>query len=187
MAESRRRRGAVTRRRAVIRRRAASIAAVRRGALTPAMMMRPALAEAYRAAQAGEVPVGAAIYRQGRLLAAAGNRREALDDPTAHAEMIVIRAAAELLGDWRLNACTLAVTLEPCPMCAGAIVNARVGRLIYGAADPKMGAVDSLHRLCNDDRFNHRLPVTRGVLADECGRVLTEFFRKRRARNRAAR
>ncbi len=177
-------RAARRRRRAVVRRRAAMAAAVRQGALSPVMMMRPALAEAYRAAQAGEVPVGAAIYRHGELLAAAGNRRETTADPTEHAEMIVIRAAAALLGDWRLNACTLAVTLEPCPMCAGAIVNARVGKLIYGAADPKMGAVHTLHNLCNDQRFNHRLPVLRGVMADECARVLTEFFRRRRLHHR---
>jgi tRNA(adenine34) deaminase len=180
MMKRRRDAGGARRRRATQRRRAGLAMAVRRGALSPAMMMRPALAEAYRAATGGEVPVGAAIYRAGRLLAAAGNRREHLGDPTAHAEMLVIRAAAELLGDWRLNDCTLAVTLEPCPMCAGAIVNARVGRLIYGAGDPKMGAVRSLHRLCDDRRFNHRLPVLPGVMADECAKVLTDFFRPRR-------
>jgi len=179
--------GGVRRRRAIVRQRAALAVAVRQGTLSPVMMMRPALAEAHRAAIQGEVPVGAAIYHGGQLLARAGNRRETLDDPTAHAEMIVIRAAAEMLGDWRLNECTLAVTLEPCPMCAGAIVNARVGRLIYGATDPKMGAVGSLYDLCRDARLNHRLPVLRGVLGAACARVLTEFFRDRRNKGRAAR
>jgi tRNA(adenine34) deaminase len=114
------------------------------------------------------------------LIAAAHNRRHHGHDPTAHAEIDAIRAAAEAIGDWRLNECTLAVTLEPCPMCAGAIVNARVGRLIYGAADPKAGAVASLYRLCDDARLNHRPRVVRGVLAEPCGAVLRRFFAARR-------
>ena len=149
--------------------------------------MRRAIVEAQRAARMGEVPVGAAVYRRGKLLAVGGNRRETWQDPTAHAELIAMQRAAKAIGDRRLNQCTLAVTLEPCPMCAGTIVNARVGRLIYGAADPKMGAVDTLYGLCRDGRLNHRLPVIRGVLAEECGRLLKEFFRARREADRATR
>jgi len=155
---------------------------MRRGGMSDAAMMRRAMIEAARAAAIGEVPIGAAIFRGGRCIAAAGNRRERGDDPTGHAEMIAIRNAAAVVGDWRLNDCTLAVTLEPCPMCAGAIVNARVGRVIYGAADPKMGAVHTLYRLCDDGRLNHRLPVRAGVLGEACGEMLRAFFRARRGR-----
>ncbi len=160
---------------------------MRRRAASPIAMMRRALAEARRAQRMGEVPVGAAVYRGATLLAVGCNRRESLDDPTAHAEQLAIRDAARRIGDWRLNDCTLAVTLEPCPMCAGAIVNARVGRLIYGAADPKMGAVESLYKLCGDRRLNHRPPIVAGVLREPCGEVLRAFFRQRRAAQRAAR
>ena len=144
-------------------------------------LMRAAVEQARRAGAAGDVPIGAVIAREGRLIAAGYNRRVADADPTAHAEMVVIRAAAEALGDWRLTDCTMAVTLEPCPMCAGAIVLARIKRLIYGAADPKAGAVDTLYRICSDERLNHRLEIISGVLAEECGRTLTEFFRRQRA------
>jgi len=147
---------------------------------TDLAMMRRALALAARAAAAGEVPVGAVVYRGTQVLAEAHNLREAEQDPTAHAEVIALREAARRLGSWRLEGCTLAVTLEPCPMCAGALVNARVPRLVYGAADPKMGCVDTLHRLCTEPRFNHRLDVVSGVLAEECGQVLRDFFRERR-------
>lgn len=142
--------------------------------------MRLALAEARRAADEGEVPVGAVIVCRGEVVAAAHNQREALRDPTAHAEMVAITQAAESLGAWRLEGCTLYVTLEPCPMCAGAIVQARVPRVVYGAADPKAGAVESLYHLLEDERLNHRCEIERGVLAEECGAVLREFFRKRR-------
>jgi tRNA(adenine34) deaminase len=142
--------------------------------------MQLALAEAHAAAAVGEAPVGALIVRDGQVLAAARNEREALRDPTAHAEMIAITQAAAALGSWRLDGCTLYVTLEPCPMCAGAIVQARIPRLVYGAADPKAGAVRSLFRLVDDLRLNHRAEIIDGVLAEPCGQVLTEFFQRRR-------
>ena len=142
--------------------------------------MREALKEARRAAAEDEVPVGAVVVKEGRLLGRAHNQRERLRDPTAHAEMVAITQAAEAVGTWRLDGATIFVTLEPCPMCAGALVNARMGRLVYGADDPKAGACGTLMDLANDPRLNHRLPVTRGILAAECGEVLREFFRKRR-------
>lgn len=142
--------------------------------------MRLALAEARAAGAEGEVPVGAVIVCRDRVVAAAHNQRETLRDPTAHAEMIAITQAAESLGAWRLEGCTLYVTLEPCPMCAGAIVQARVPRVVYGASDPKAGAVESLYTLLGDERLNHRCEVTPGVLAAECGAILTDFFRARR-------
>jgi len=142
--------------------------------------MREALKEARRAAAEGEVPVGAVVVKDGRLLGRAHNQRERLRDPTAHAEMVAITQAAEAIGSWRLDGATIFVTLEPCPMCAGALVNARMGRLVYGADDPKAGACGSLMDLVSDPRLNHRLPVTRGVRAGECGEVLREFFRARR-------
>ncbi|MCE9591214.1 MAG: tRNA adenosine(34) deaminase TadA [Planctomycetes bacterium] len=143
-------------------------------------MMRLALELAHKAAALGEVPVGAVVYNGDVVLAEAYNRREIDSDPTAHAEMIALRAAAATMGSWRLEGCSIAVTLEPCPMCAGALVNARVKRLVYGAADPKMGSVDTLHRLCTDARFNHRVEVIAGVLAEESAEVLRAFFRVRR-------
>ena len=142
--------------------------------------MRLALAEAQAAAAAGEVPVGAIIVCNDRVIAAAHNQRETLRDPTAHAEMIAITQAAESLGAWRLEGCTLYVTLEPCPMCAGAIVQSRVPRVVYGAIDPKAGAVESLYQLLADERLNHRPDVTGSVLAEPCGEILTSFFRARR-------
>jgi tRNA(adenine34) deaminase len=142
--------------------------------------MRMALAEAQAAAAAGEVPVGAIIVCNDRVIAAAHNQRETLRDPTAHAEMIAITQAAESLGAWRLEGCTLYVTLEPCPMCAGAIVQSRVPRVVYGAIDPKAGAVESLYTLLADERLNHRPNVTGSVLAEPCGEILTSFFRARR-------
>jgi tRNA(adenine34) deaminase len=143
--------------------------------------MAGALQQAARAEAAGEVPVGAVIVRAGKVLAAAHNRRILDRDPTAHAEMLAIRAAAETLGDWRLHDCTIVVTLEPCCMCAGAIVLARLKRLVYGAPDPKAGAVQTLYRLCSDPRLNHRVEVVASVRADECGAMLTRFFQKQRA------
>lgn len=139
-----------------------------------------ALELARQAAEQQEVPVGAIILHRNRVIAAAHNQREQLHDPTAHAEMIAITQAAESLQSWRLEECTLYVTLEPCPMCAGAIVQARIPTVIFGAADPKAGAVESLFRLLSDPRLNHRCSVTRGVLSEDCGRLLTDFFRSRR-------
>lgn len=146
------------------------------------VMMRRALGLAELAAGIGEVPVGAVVYRTegGEVLGEGFNRRETDKDPLAHAELIAIAAAARTLGDWRLNDCTLAVTLEPCAMCAGAIVNARVGRLVYGAADPKAGACGSLMRLTEDARLNHRVEPIGGVLAEACGAALREFFARLR-------
>jgi tRNA(adenine34) deaminase len=127
-----------------------------------------------------EVPVGAVIVREGRVIAAAYNQRERLRDPTAHAEMVAITQAAESVGDWRLDGCALYVTLEPCPMCAGAILQARIPLVVYGATDSKAGAVDSLFHLLGDARLNHRAEVIPGMLAQPCGEILTEFFRKQR-------
>lgn len=143
--------------------------------------MRLALAQARLADEHDEVPVGAVIVHDGRVIAAAHNQREQLQDPTAHAEMIAITQAAAALGSWRLQDCLLYVTLEPCPMCAGAIVQARLPWVIYGATDPKAGAVDTLYQLLNDTRLNHRVQTERGVLADEASALLSDFFRRQRA------
>lgn len=143
--------------------------------------MRLAIGEAEAAASHGDVPIGAVILDgDGRLIAAAGNERELLGDPTAHAEIVAIRRAAAALGQWRLTDCTLVVTLEPCTMCAGAIVTSRVGRLVFGAFDAKAGAVSSLFDVVRDPRLTHQPSVTSGVLADECGALLDAFFRERR-------
>ncbi len=139
-----------------------------------------ALQEAQQAALEGEVPVGAIIVHHDQVIASAHNQRETLRDPTAHAEMIAITQAAESLGAWRLEDCTLYVTLEPCPMCAGAIVQSRIPRVVYGASDPKAGAAESLYRILTDQRLNHRCDVIAGALAEECGQLLSEFFRSRR-------
>ena len=141
-----------------------------------------ALEEARAAAAAGDVPVGAALLGpDGDLVAVARNERELAGDPTAHAEVLALRAAAASLGGWRLGGCTLVVTLEPCPMCAGALVAARLGRVVFGAVDPKAGACGSLYNLCVDPRLNHEVAVTAGVRGDECAAVLTEFFAARRS------
>ncbi len=144
------------------------------------MFMRQACGLAEQAASEDEVPVGAVIVHSNRVIGAGWNQREALNDPTAHAEMIAITQAAAALSSWRLEDCTLYVTLEPCPMCAGAIVQSRIPRVVYGAADPKAGAVDSLFRLLDDPRLNHRCKITPGVMADTCGAMLSEFFRRKR-------
>ena len=145
--------------------------------------MRAALAEAQQAADVGEVPVGAVVIGpDGKSLASARNDRERAADPTGHAEVRALRAAASALGAWRLSGCTLVVTLEPCTMCAGALVLARVDRLVYGAPDPKAGAVDSLWDVVRDRRLNHRPEVVSGVLETECGEVLRAFFAGRRLR-----
>ncbi len=143
-------------------------------------MMQLALQQAQLAAQNDEVPVGAVVYEGDQVLAVAHNRREGDNDPTAHAEIIALRTAAKQRGTWRLDGCSLAVTLEPCPMCAGALVNARIQKLVYGCPDPKMGCVDTLHQLCTDPRFNHRLQIVRGVMADDCAQLLRDFFQARR-------
>ena len=138
--------------------------------------MRRALAAAERAAELGEVPVGAVIVRGGEVIAEAYNRRETDGDPLAHAELLAIRQAARRIGGWRLTGCTMFVTLEPCAMCAGALVNARVERLVYGAADPKAGFCGTLGDLTRDPRLNHRLEVVGGVLAEESAELLRRFF-----------
>jgi tRNA(adenine34) deaminase len=145
--------------------------------------MRDAITEA-RAAQAiGEVPIGCVIVHEPtqRIIGRGFNRRETQHDPTAHAEIIAVREAGQALNHWRLLDCALIVTLEPCPMCAGAIVNARIPRLIYGCADPKAGAVRTLFQLCEDQRLNHRVEVMPGILGDDCAALLTDFFRAQRA------
>lgn len=145
------------------------------------MYMQMALQQAEQAARCDEVPVGAVIVREGSIIAAAHNQREMLRDPTAHAEMIAITQAAEAVGGWRLEDCILYVTLEPCPMCAGAILQARIPVVVFGALDPKAGAVSSLYEMLNDTRLNHRCEIVSGVLQDRCGQILTDFFRQRRA------
>jgi tRNA(adenine34) deaminase len=154
---------------------------------TDIRMMERALELAARAASAGEVPVGAVVYRDGEIVGEAANARERDADPTAHAEIVAIRAAAAALGTWRLDGCSLAVTLEPCPMCAGALVNARIARVVFGARDPKAGACGTLMDICRDARLNHRLDVVEGVLADRCAALLTAFFAARRDAQSAAR
>jgi tRNA(adenine34) deaminase len=144
--------------------------------------MRLALEAARRCAGSEDVPVGAAIVRGNELIDVGWNLREGSKDPTAHAEVIALRAAAGAMGTWRLEGCTLYVTLEPCAMCAGAIVLSRIDRLVFGAADPKAGFAGSLGNLVLDPRLNHRPELTGGVLADECGAILREFFRHHRTR-----
>jgi tRNA(adenine34) deaminase len=145
-----------------------------------AYYMRLALNEAQQALAENEVPVGAIVVHRAKIIAAAHNQREQLHDPTAHAEMVAITQAAEALGSWRLEDCVLYVTLEPCPMCAGAILQARIPIVVYGASDPKAGAVQSLFTLLSDPRLNHRCEVIPGVMAEPCGQILTDFFRAQR-------
>ncbi|CAN5693872.1 tRNA adenosine(34) deaminase TadA [soil metagenome] len=142
--------------------------------------MRAALLEAGRALAHRDVPVGAVVVRDGEIVASAGNERELRRDPTAHAEVLALRAAAESLGTWRLEGTTIYVSLEPCVMCAGAIVNARVGRLVYGAPDPKAGAAYSLYNVPGDPRLNHVVAITPDVLAEESSALLRAFFEGRR-------
>ncbi len=143
--------------------------------------MRLALKEAQAARAEDEVPVGCVIVLGGKVIGRAHNQRERLKDPTAHAEMIAITQAAEAVGGWRLEGCDLYVTLEPCAMCAGAIVLARVRRVVYGAGDPKAGACGSLMNLVQDPRLNHRTDLLSGLLGEECGGILTGYFRSKRA------
>ena len=142
--------------------------------------MRLALREAERALEHDDVPIGAVVVREGEVLAAAHNERELRQDPTAHAEMIALTQAANALKTWRLEKCILYVTLEPCPMCAGAIVQARLPLVVYGCTDPKAGACDTLYRITNDPRLNHRAQVVGGVLAERCSSILSEFFAAKR-------
>ncbi|HNJ96579.1 MAG TPA: tRNA adenosine(34) deaminase TadA [Ilumatobacteraceae bacterium] len=151
---------------------------------TDAAFMRLAIDQAQLAEAHDDVPIGAVVVRDSAdgpvVIAARHNERELTGDPTAHAEVLAVRDAAAVVGHWRLLDCTLYVTLEPCVMCAGALVNARIGRVVYGATDPKAGAVASLYEVCADVRLNHRPPVEAGVLADECGQLLKTFFAARR-------
>jgi len=146
--------------------------------------MRKALDQAAIAEENGDVPIGCVIVHEGQVIAKAYNEREQLQDPTAHAEIIALTQAAAHVGCWRLGGCTVYMTLEPCPMCAGALVLARVDRLVYGCDDPKTGAVKSLYNIVQDERLNHRIEVTSGVLADECSAQLQEFFQRRRIEKR---
>ena len=143
-------------------------------------MMRLALEEAETCLDSGDVPVGAVIARDGDTLAAAGNARERMQDPTAHAELLALRDASDISDSWRLDGCTLYVTLEPCAMCAGAIVLSRIDRVVFGARDPKAGFAGSLGNLLQDERLNHRVALTAGLLEEECGDLLRTFFRDRR-------
>jgi len=153
----------------------------------PDEFMRRALAEADRALEHGDVPVGAVVVSaEGSLLSSEHNRREQLSDPTAHAELLALREATRRTGSWRLEGATLYVTLEPCAMCAGALVNARIARVVFGAADPKAGALVSLYQLGADPRLNHRFEVEGGVMADEGARKLSEFFAELRRKKQSA-
>ena len=144
-------------------------------------MMRQALSEAEAALETADVPVGAVVVHEGRIIGRGRNQRELLQDPTAHAEMIAVTAAADALHCWRLIGCTLYVTLEPCAMCAGAIVNARIDRVVFGTPDPKAGACGSVYNIVEDARLNHRVQLTSGVLALECADLLRDFFARQRA------
>lgn len=145
--------------------------------------MLKAIDQAYIAEENGDVPIGCVIVYESRVIAKAYNQREQLNDPTAHAEIIALTQAAEYIGNWRLHGCTIYVTLEPCPMCAGALVLARMDRLVYGCDDPKTGACRSLYNIVQDDRLNHRLDVKGGVLAEKCTEQLQDFFKRRRVEN----
>ena len=147
-----------------------------------ATWMAEALAEARKAAAQGEVPIGAVVVHGGQVVGRGRNARETLRDPTAHAEVLALQEAARTLGRWRLTGATVYATLEPCPMCAGALVNARVDRLVYAVPDPKAGAAGTLFDVPRDPRLNHRVEVTAGVLAAECGELLSTFFRTRRGK-----
>lgn len=149
------------------------------------VFMQLALEEAKKAADLGEVPIGAVLVYRDEVIARAHNLRETTQNAVTHAELMVIQEACEKIGSWRLENTTLYVTLEPCPMCAGAILQSRVPRVVYGARDIKAGCVDSLYRLLNDARFNHECEVIEGVLADECGQILTDFFQTLRERKKA--
>lgn len=146
--------------------------------------MKEALVEAKKAEELGEVPIGAVIIKDGEVIGRGYNLRETVNDPTAHAEMIAIREAAEKTGSWRLNDCTLYVTLEPCPMCAGAIIQARIDTVVYGTEDPKAGCAGTLMNILQDDRFNHQAQMITGVMKEECSTLLTSFFKELRRRKK---
>ena len=150
---------------------------------TDEQFMRMAIEQAKIAEENGDVPIGAVIVYKNRIIAKAYNQRQQLNDPTAHAEIIALTQAAAFVESWRLNGCTIYVTLEPCPMCAGALVLARIDKLVYGCDDPKTGAVKSLYNIVQDKRLNHRLEVTSGVLAEDCSKILQDFFQYRRIEN----
>lgn len=150
--------------------------------LTDEALVRLAIEEARKAVRLEEVPVGAVVAKGEEILARAHNRRESDQDPTAHAEILALREASRRLGTWRLEGCVLAVTLEPCPMCAGAIVNARISKLVYGCSDPKAGACYSLYNIVQDPRLNHEVEVVDGVLERDCAFLLSDFFSSRRTR-----
>ncbi len=145
--------------------------------------MKLAIEQAQIAEENGDVPIGAVVVYENRIIARAYNQREQLADPTAHAEIIALTQAAAFLESWRLHGCTIYVTLEPCPMCAGALVLARLDTLVFGCDDPKSGACGSLYNIVEDERLNHRLKVTAGVLAGRCSEQLQNFFKKRRSKN----
>ncbi len=145
--------------------------------------MKLAIEQAKIAEENGDVPIGAVIVYQDQIIGKAYNQREQLKDPTAHAEIIALTQAAAYLESWRLNGCTMYITLEPCPMCAGALVLARIDRLVYGCDDPKTGAAKSLYNIVQDERLNHRLEVTSGILAEDCSKILQDFFLNRRIEN----
>jgi tRNA(adenine34) deaminase len=147
--------------------------------------MQAAIREAQRADENGDVPIGCIIVYDGIIIGKAHNQREQLTDPTAHAEMIAITQAAEYLQSWRLHGCTIYVTLEPCTMCAGAMVLGRIDRLVYGCRDPKTGACGSLYNIVQDERLNHRVEITAGVLEQECSAMLSDFFVRRRLENKS--
>nr|WP_106782100.1 tRNA adenosine(34) deaminase TadA [Lysinibacillus timonensis] len=147
--------------------------------------MKEAMKEAKKAADIGEVPIGAVIVYKDEIIARAHNLRETSQNAVTHAELMAIQQACNVIQSWRLEETTLYVTLEPCPMCAGAILQSRIPRVVYGARDPKAGCVHSLYEMLNDSRFNHECTVTDGVLAEECGQILTDFFRTLRERNKA--
>ena len=149
--------------------------------------MQQAIIEAKKAAEIGEVPIGAVIVKDDEIIARAHNLRETSQQPTAHAELLAIESACEALGTFRLEECTLYVTLEPCVMCSGAIIMSRIPTVVYGASDKKGGTVDSLMHLLNEKRFNHQAEVVAGVLADECGQMLTDFFKELRANKKRKR
>jgi tRNA(adenine34) deaminase len=151
--------------------------------MTDVFLMQEAIAEASKALALQEVPVGCVVLHipTDEIIGRGHNRRESDADPTAHAEIVAMRQAAAALGTWRLHECAIAVTLEPCPMCAGAIVGARMRRLIYGCDDPKAGAIRTLYKICDDSRLNHIVEISAGILADECAELLRDFFRTQRA------
>lgn len=150
------------------------------------IFMKRALQEAKKAQQIGEVPIGAVIVKNEEIIASGYNEREKTQRSTTHAELIAIEEACETVGSWRLEECTLYVTLEPCPMCAGAVIQSRIARVVYGAADPKAGCCGTLMNLIQDERFNHRAALTSGIMEEEAGRLLTDFFRSLREKKKQA-